>query len=93
VAAPGVLGNDTDVDTPLARVRLVITSPPHHGSLVPNADGSFVYVPIPGYAGQDSFTYISNDGVWSRDPTILMSGKSHPATVTIDIQKYPHKPW
>ena len=28
-----------------------------HGSLTLNADGSFQYIPDPGYVGTDSFTY------------------------------------
>ncbi len=34
-----------------------VASPPAHGSLTVNDDGSFAYVPTSGYAGGDSFAY------------------------------------
>ena len=61
VGAPGVLGNDADVDAdPLTAVQNVA---PAHGSLTLNANGSFTYTPTAGYAGADSFTYHANDGI------------------------------
>jgi hypothetical protein len=43
IAAPGVLGNDTDADgDPL---RATVVSGPAHGSLTLNDDGSFAYTP------------------------------------------------
>src|SRR5262249_11337796 len=60
VAAPGVLGNDTDADSdPLTAVLIDGTS---HGSLTLNPDGSFAYTPDPLYFGPDSFTYQAFDG-------------------------------
>jgi VCBS repeat-containing protein len=60
VPAPGVLGNDTDVETdPLTAIPL---SDPSHGSMILGADGSFEYTPDAGYVGSDSFTYKANDG-------------------------------
>jgi VCBS repeat-containing protein len=35
--------------------------PPAHGVLTLNANGSYTYTPIPGYIGQDSFTYQVTD--------------------------------
>ena len=55
-AATGVLANDLDVDGPFP-LTVAIESPPAHGSLVLNADGSFVYTPVPNYNGPDAFTY------------------------------------
>jgi VCBS repeat-containing protein len=60
VAAPGVLGNDTDVDSPT--LTAVLVSRPAHGSLTLNADGSFTYTPAAAYSGPDSFTYKASDG-------------------------------
>ena len=60
VAAPGVLGNDTDADSdPLTAVLDTDVS---HGTLSLAADGSFTYTPTGGYSGPDSFTYHANDG-------------------------------
>src|SRR5207237_6745402 len=44
IAAPGVLGNDTDVDVSDTRTA-VLTSGPTNGSLTLNADGSFTDEP------------------------------------------------
>jgi Ca2+-binding RTX toxin-like protein len=35
---------------------------PAHGTLVLNADGSYRYTPAAGFAGEDAFTYLVNDG-------------------------------
>ena len=64
VAAPGVLGNDTDVDSdPLTAVLVTDAA---HGTLVLTADGSFTYTPAANFNGTDSFTYKANDGRWTR---------------------------
>src|SRR4029079_5035324 len=60
VAAPGVLANDSDVDGDI--LSAVLVSPPTHGSLTLNTNGSFSYVPAANYNGPDSFTYQANDG-------------------------------
>ncbi|MEJ2706816.1 MAG: Ig-like domain-containing protein [Anaerolineales bacterium] len=61
VAAPGVLGNDTDAENdPLTTV---LNTGPGNGTLTLNADGSFSYTPNPDFNGSDSFTYHANDGL------------------------------
>src|SRR5436190_411159 len=40
----------------------MVVSPPTHGSLTLNTNGSFSYVPAANYNGRDSFTYQANDG-------------------------------
>src|SRR6266508_2625040 len=60
VPAPGVLGNDTDVDG--NALESVLVSGPAHGTLTLNADGSFSYTPAPNYNGPDSFSYKATDG-------------------------------
>ena len=73
VAAPGALGNDTDVDGD----ALVATggSGPSNGTLTLNPDGSFTYTPAPDFNGTDSFTYTASDG----------NGGTTTATVTISV--------
>jgi len=61
VSAPGVLGNDTDVDSP-SLTAVLVTGPAHALSFSFNADGSFSYTPSLNYNGPDSFTYKANDG-------------------------------
>ncbi|MFT5533442.1 MAG: VCBS repeat-containing protein [Burkholderiaceae bacterium] len=59
--ASGVLRNDTDVDSSVLTAVLLRTT--LHGSLTLNADGSFNYVPNPGYSGGDTYTYRPSDGI------------------------------
>jgi uncharacterized protein len=60
VAAPGVLGNDKDPDGD--KLTLALASPPAHGTVTLNADGSFRYTPNTGGHGSDSFQYTISDG-------------------------------
>ena len=60
VAAPGVLGNDSDPDAGTALTALVV-APPAHGTLTLNANGSFIYSPAADYNGPDTFTYRARD--------------------------------
>lgn len=60
VAAPGVLANDSDVDTPM--LAAVLVGDPSNGEISLLADGSFDYTPDPGFHGSDSFTYQATDG-------------------------------
>lgn len=60
VDPPGVLENDTDEDGDT--LSAVLDTGVSHGTLVLDADGSFVYEPDAGYVGWDSFTYIVDDG-------------------------------
>ena len=73
VFAPGVASNDSDVDD--TTLVSVLGTGPDHGTVTLNADGSFLYVPTPGFVGADSFTY------WIGDP----SGAGDVATVTINV--------
>ncbi|PYM89215.1 MAG: hypothetical protein DME04_26975, partial [Candidatus Rokuibacteriota bacterium] len=80
VAAPGVLGNDTDVDSPA--LTAVLASGPAHGALTLNANGGFSYTPAANYNGPDSFTYEARDAVLD----------SNVATVTITVNAVNHAP-
>jgi len=60
IAAPGVLGNDTDVEGSSLTAQVV--SAPSNGTLNLNPDGSFSYTPVPTISGSDSFTYRVSDG-------------------------------
>ena len=59
VAAPGILANDLDPDGDSLSIFLV--TPPANGVLTLNTDGSFMYVPNPGFFGDDTFVYRVDD--------------------------------
>ena len=83
VAAPGVLGNDTDA-TPNT-LAAVLDVGPAHGSLTLNPDGSFTYTPAAGYVGSDSFTYHANDGALDSNLTIVsMTINAAPAGLLVN---------
>ncbi len=73
VSAPGVLGNDSDVEG--NAISAIIETQPAHGTVTLNANGSFVYTPTLDYTGPDSFTYRAFDGV----------NVSAPATVNLTV--------
>ncbi len=76
IAAPGVLGNDSDADgDPL---DLPHHTPAHHGTATMWADGHFNYVPLPDFTGYDYFTYYASDGT---DESV--------ATVNLYVEDYP----
>jgi VCBS repeat-containing protein len=73
VSAPGVLGNDSDVDGDGLSARL--ETGPTHGTVALSGDGSFTYTPNADYNGPDSFTYRASDGQLT----------SNVATVTLTV--------
>ena len=75
IDAPGVLANDTDADAGDALSAIWVSGPAHGTLTTFNAEGSFTYTPIGGYAGPDSFTYKANDN----------TADSNVATVTITV--------
>lgn len=74
VAAPGVLANDTDAETPggLSVVPGTVTTA-NGGTAVLAADGSFTYLSAAGYVGSDSFSYTVTDGSLTATATVTMS--------------------
>jgi subtilisin-like proprotein convertase family protein len=79
VAAPGVLGNDSDPDDDALSVALV--EDVEDGTLALNPNGSFIYIPDDGFSGTDTFTYRASDGKLA----------SAPATVTITVGEQPNR--
>ena len=73
ISAPGVLGNDSDVDGDALTAALLANV--LHGSLLLNPSGGFTYHPNPAFAGTDSFTYRAQDG----------ATQSNTAQVTIQV--------
>jgi len=77
VPAPGVLGNDSDLDIG-DTLTPVLAGGPSSGSLTLNADGSFSYTAAIGAFGSDSFTYRARDAAGALSNlatvTILVNG-------------------
>ncbi len=74
VAAPGLLGNDIDVDgNTLQFVNIDMTG--LQGTVTVSADGGLTFTPSAGFVGQTTFGYTVDDG----------AGGSAQATVTIDV--------
>lgn len=77
IATPGVLGNDSDVDTSPASLTATRVDTVAHGTLTLDTGGGFTYQPAAGFVGTDTFTYRASDG----------SAQSNLATVTIIVMK------
>ncbi len=60
VAAPGVLENDSDVDSP--GLTAILGDPADHGLVELAATGAFTYTPVFGFSGADDFSYFVFDG-------------------------------
>jgi VCBS repeat-containing protein len=71
-AAPGVLGNDTDVESDGLAAHGGGDSA--HGTVALATDGSFVYTPDPDWHGTDTFVYRAFDGTdYSGNATVTVT--------------------
>jgi Bacterial Ig domain/PKD domain len=78
IPAPGVLGNDTDLNgNSLTAVNFSGNPTSHGGTVALNSNGAFTYHPATGYTGADSFTYQASDGLLT----------SNTATVNITVNE------
>ena len=59
-----------------------VVTPPAHGNVVVNVDGTFNYMPVPNFSGPDSFTYKLCD----------TDGDCSSTTVSINVSGINHKP-
>jgi hypothetical protein len=60
VQAPGLTGNDSDADNdPLAAI---LQNGSGNSTVLLNSDGSFTYIPVSNFNGNDEFTYKASDG-------------------------------
>jgi len=78
VAAPGLLANDTFPDG--AAPAVADFSPPSHGTVSVETDGSFVYTPEPGYVGVDVFTYAVGEGLEQTTATVTFTVNRAPGS-------------
>ncbi|HEX4463275.1 MAG TPA: Ig-like domain-containing protein [Solirubrobacterales bacterium] len=62
LAVPAASGVLSGVSQPIGvQPSASVVTPPAHGSLTMEADGSFTFAPAPGYSGGDSFKYQATD--------------------------------
>ncbi|MDH5641264.1 MAG: Ig-like domain-containing protein, partial [Nitrospira sp.] len=59
----GLLSNDLDIDTTQSSLSALLVSPPVHGALTLNSDGSFRYIHNGSETLTDAFTYQVSDGI------------------------------
>jgi hypothetical protein len=85
IAGPGVLANDSDIDS--ADLDALLESGATNGQLVlDDATGAFAYTPNAGFRGTDSFTYRASDGdLTSNLATVSITVEAGPpATLVLD---------
>jgi len=70
VEAPGILANDFDANGD--ELTSIVRQGTPRGSFTFNSDGSFTYVPEPGFVGIASFTYTASDGVFESEPATVI---------------------
>ena len=68
----GVLGNDSDQDQSDLNLTASLVTGPTNGQLQLNSDGTFIYTPIAGYVGADSFTYNAVDTLGETSMAVAM---------------------
>ena len=78
----GVLANDESVNGPFLAAYLV--SGPAHGTLAFGSNGGFVYIPEPGFVGEDIFTYRASDSYYDSEvaTVTILVGQTAPSRGT-----------
>ncbi len=79
IPMPGVLENDHDHDQAPHHISAVLQSDVSNGALSLQSDGSFNYVPVYDFIGDDEFTYITTDGEFNTT--------SHTVTINVTSMK------
>jgi hypothetical protein len=83
VDAPGVLANDGGTATMPLTATLV--TPPTHGTLSLNANGSFTYAPAENFVGAVSFVYRASSPPTTTDPATGSNSSVTGSTATVTI--------
>ena len=83
VAAPGLLENDTDIDS--TSLTAEILTPPENGTVLIQSDGSFTYIPTVNFRGPDQFVYNAVDAGGETASAIVTISVTQPPTATNDV--------
>ena len=70
--AGGVLANDFDPDGPIPSLTAVLQTDVSNGTLILAVGGAVDYTPDPQFNGQDSFTYVADNGTSSQIATVTL---------------------
>jgi hypothetical protein len=81
-----VLDNDSDVDGILVVSSLTIVTPPSHGTVLINADGTLTYTPGTDYFGSDVFVYqiCDDDGACDQATVTISVGDENDPPIAVD---------
>jgi len=82
VSAPGLLLYASDADGDQLTSALV--SGATHGTATVFMDGSFTYIPNPGFIGSDGFVYEVNDGIANSTPVSVLLKVTNTAPVAVN---------
>ena len=80
-----VLDNDSFEGTPV----ITGTTPPAHGEVTINPNGSITYTPDPGYTGPDSYTYTVTSGGVTETATVNITVTNAPPVANDDVRSTP----
>jgi Bacterial Ig domain/Cadherin-like domain/Dockerin type I domain len=83
VAAPGLLGNDSDADGDALTITSLQVSG-LQGSVAASPDGQFVFTPTAGFVGNTQFGYIVSDGVGGTSTGIVRISVGNATPVAAD---------
>ncbi|HEV7723307.1 MAG TPA: Ig-like domain-containing protein [Iamia sp.] len=83
IRRPGVLANDVDPDG--QSMTTVVVDGVDHGTLTLRLDGSFTYLPNPGFRGTDRFTYAARDGYLLSAPVVVELSVTSRVDAFVDV--------
>ncbi|MCC6561360.1 MAG: tandem-95 repeat protein [Xanthomonadales bacterium] len=83
LGAPGLLGNDTDVEASVLMAAVV--SQPVQGRVTVRSDGGFTYVPPVNFRGTESFEYRATDSQGGSSVGRVTVDVTQPPTATNDV--------
>ncbi len=85
-----VLNNDVPNEAPIDQTTLTLRSLPRHGTVNPDPQDptAFVYIPDPGFSGEDSFYYqfMDTNGVYSNFGEVLLHVDPNDPPVILDLK-------
>jgi len=93
IAKPGVLGNDGDPARRAVSAEIVTPPDPSHGTVELRPDGSFHFMPAPGFTGAAAFSYRPVAGGLAGAPatvTLLVSSPAPAPGAGLAGEYYPH---